>query len=177
MASQDDTLFDFDADRAGDHDDHTRDHGDHTRDHGDHAGDHSCAVPFERKPGHQYAENYPDPITGHPLQTYPSRRPEEFDSIEDWFKYQQALARWTNYLPPPRPIPKGEEFSDTLPPAATPRRFQRKSVKSRHVGIRLTEHDFKQLDELARGHAVPPGTMARMLIVRAIRAVAGADNP
>jgi hypothetical protein len=45
-------------------------------------------------------------------------------------------------------------------------------LKSRHVGVRLTERDFELLNELARAHAVRPGTMARMLIVRAVRAAA-----
>ena len=65
IGSQDDTLFN--DDRARDHDDRARDHK---------------AEPFVRKPGHQYAENYPDPLTGEPLQTYPSRPPSEFASTE-----------------------------------------------------------------------------------------------
>jgi hypothetical protein len=40
------------------------------------------------------------------------------------------------------------------------------------VGIRLAQRDFEMLRELARGNAVPVGTMARMLIVRAVRAAA-----
>jgi hypothetical protein len=79
--------------------DHARDQDDHARDQADRDGDHS-RIPFERKPGHQYAENYPDPITGHPLQTHPTKA------------------------------------------------------------------------ELARAHGVRPGTMGRMLIIRAVRAAA-----
>jgi hypothetical protein len=168
IGSQDDTFSS--GDRARDHDDDARDHDD--RD-----GDHSEAEAFVRKPGHQYAENYPDPLTGHPLRAYPSRPPSEFDSNEDWLKYIDALTRWTNYLPPPQRVPKGDEFTGTVPVADAPRsRHRRSSLKSRHVGIRLTERDFAALDGLARAHGVRPGTMARMLIVRAVRAVADDDN-
>jgi hypothetical protein len=161
----------FEADRARDHDDYARDHDDRGGDHDDRGGDQSRTKPFARKRGYQYAENYPDPITGHPLQTYPLRGPEEFDSTEDWLKYVDALTRWTNYLPPPQRIPKGSEFTESVPIPDAPRPgSRRRSVKSRHVGIRLTKRDFELLDELARAHAVRPGTMARMLIVRAVRA-------
>jgi hypothetical protein len=125
-----------------------------------------------RVPGHRYAENYPDPITGHPLQVSPTRQPDEFDSIEDWLTYQQALARWTHYLPPRRRIPKGDELADLPTSGAPSAASQRPAHRSKHVGIRLTQRDFDQLDELARAHAVRPGTMARMLIVRALRAAA-----
>jgi hypothetical protein len=79
------------------------DESDRRRDHDDRGGDHSRVRPFERKPGHRYATNYPDPITGHPLQVHPLRDPDEFDSLDDYFKYQDALHRWTNYLPAATP--------------------------------------------------------------------------
>jgi hypothetical protein len=41
------------------------------------------------------------------------------------------------------------------------------------VGIRLTERDFEMLRELAWANGVRPGTTARMLVVRAVRAAAG----
>jgi hypothetical protein len=75
--------------------DHARDQDDHARDQADRDGDHS-RIRFERKPGHKYAENYPDLITGHPLQTHPTKAVDEFDSIGDWLEYQDALTRWTN---------------------------------------------------------------------------------
>jgi hypothetical protein len=116
-------------------------------------------------------------LTGHPLQTYPSRPLSEFDSTEDWLEYIDALTRWTNHLPPLQRLPKGDEFTGTVPAVGAPRaRYRRASVKSRHVGIRLTDRDFEALDELARAHGVPPGTMARILIVRAVRAVAEDDS-
>jgi hypothetical protein len=130
-----------------------------------------------RKRGYRYAENYPDPITGHPLQVQPTRHRDEFDSTDDWLTYQKALTRWTHYLPPPRRIPKGDELGD-LPTAGAPRAAsQRPALRSRHVGIRLTQRDFDQLDELARANAVRPGTMARMLVVRALRAAAEGSAP
>jgi hypothetical protein len=49
-------------------------------------------------------------------------------------------------------------------------------MKSKHVGLRLTEADFEMLCKLARAHVVPPGTMARMLVVRAVRAAADARD-
>ena len=53
-----------------------------------------------------------------------------------------------------------------------PRASRHKATKSRHLGVRLTETDFELLEEMARAHAVRPGMMARMLVVRAIRAAA-----
>jgi hypothetical protein len=44
------------------------------------------------------------------------------------------------------------------------------------VGIRLTERDYELLTELAREHAVALGTMARMLVVRGVRAAAERDD-
>jgi hypothetical protein len=164
IGSQDDTLF---------NDDPARDHDDHVRDQDDHARDQSSTEPFERKPGHQYAENYPDPITGHPLQTYPSKGLDEFDSTQDWLAYVDALSRWTNYLPPRRPKPSAGATRPGIPVSSPPRSARSpRHRKSRHVGVRLTERDFELLDELARAHALPPGTMARILIVRAVRAAA-----
>jgi hypothetical protein len=175
IGSQDDTFSN--GDRGGDHDDHARDHDDHAGDHDDRAGDQSETTPFERKPGYQYARNYPDPITGHPLQIYPTKGLDEFDSEDDFWAYKDAITRWNSYLPPPRRLPEGDEFTGTVPAANAPRsRHRRSSLKSRHVGIRLTERDFAELDGLARAHGVRPGTMARMLIVRAVRAVAEDDN-
>jgi len=85
----------------------------------------------------------------------------------------EAVSRWNNSLPPPRPMPKSAELGPVTPVAALPRRASRfKPTKSRHIGVRLTEADFELLSELARAHAVRPGTMARMLIVRGVRAAA-----
>jgi len=151
--------------------DHARDHDDHARDHDDHAGEHSRDGPFVRKPGHQYARNYPDPFTGHPLQISPSKAPADFESVDDFLKHLDAVSRYNNGLPPARPMPSGEEMSTRVPEARAPRsKPGRSRFKSRHVGVRLTDRDFELLNELARAHAVPPGTMARMLIVRAVRA-------
>lgn len=40
--------------------------------------------------------------------------------------------------------------------------------------MRLTETDYQLLAELSRAHSVPLGTMARMLVVRGVRAAADA---
>src|SRR5919201_618640 len=124
--SQDDIFSN--GDRARDRDDHAGDRDDHAGDRDDRQCDHT-AEPFVRKPGHRYAENYPDPLTGHPLQTYPSRPLSEFDSTEDWLEYINALTRWTNHLPPLQRLPMGDEFTGTVPAVGAPRaRYRRASV-------------------------------------------------
>jgi hypothetical protein len=156
--------------------DRARDQEDRARDQEDRAGDQTNDKPFERLPGHQYARNYPDPITGEPLQVYPAKSRDEFDSEDDFWTYMDAVSRWNNSMPPPRPMPESAEFGPVAPVAALPRRASRfKPTKSRHVGVRLTEADFELLNELARAHGVRPGTMARMLVVRGVRAAA--DEP
>ena len=143
-------------------------------DHDDRAGDHPEETPaFVRKPGHQYASRFPDPITGHPLQIWPHRQMDEFESEDDFWKWLDAVSRHNNGLPPARAMPDGEDVAADLPTGDLPRPGPRRSrFKSRHVGVRLTERDFAMLKELAVAHAVPPGTMARMLIVRGVRAAA-----
>lgn len=147
--------------------------GDRARDHDDRGGDHSHTKPFERKPGHQYARNYPDPLTGHPLQIYPTRGSSEFDSFDDFLTHLDAVSRYNNGLAPKRPLPEVSQLGDDVQATAAPRSASgRRALRSRHVGIRLNQRDFGLLEELARSRAVPPGTMARMLIVRAVRAAA-----
>jgi hypothetical protein len=112
-----------------------------------------------------------------PLQLHPSKTPDDFDSLDDYFVHLDALRRFTNFLPPRRRMPDPDKHSGGVPIADPPRNSRHgRWVKSRHVGIRLTQRDFELLDELARAHAVPPGTMARMLIVRAVRAAADASD-
>jgi hypothetical protein len=95
--------------------------------------------------------------------------------MDDYWAYFEAVSRWNSALPPPRPIPSGKEVADGLPPSEVPRpRRGPRSFKSRHVGVRLTQGDFEMLEKLALAHAVRPGTMARMLIVRGVRAAADA---
>jgi hypothetical protein len=84
-----------------------------------------------------------------------------------------AVSRYNNGLPPPRAIPEAEELEEVAPVIRLPHPASRhKPTKSRHLGVRLTEADFDLLNKLARAHAVRPGTMARMLVVRAVRAAA-----
>jgi hypothetical protein len=143
----------------------------------DRDGDQTKREPFVRKPGHQYARRYPDPLTGHPLQIYPSRGPGDFDSMEDFLKVLEAVNRYNNGLPPPVPVPEPEALGEIAPVARLPRPASRfKPSMSRHLGLRLTESDFAQLKRMAAAHSVRPGTMARMLVVRAIRAAAEAGE-
>jgi hypothetical protein len=111
------------------------------------------------------------------LQLYPSKKLADFDSVDDFFVYLDALRRYTNFQPPPHRKPGVDETLPGMPVATPPQRIRSgRSIKSRHVGVRLTERDFELLGELARAHAVAPGTMARMLIVRAVRAAAEEDG-
>ncbi|MFL5907062.1 MAG: hypothetical protein ACJ75Z_05650 [Solirubrobacterales bacterium] len=87
-------------------------------------------------------------------------------------KVIEAVNRWNNGLPPPRPKPGPERIRSAVPTPASPSRGGRPIHKSRHVGVRLTQRDYVLLLELARAHAVRAGTMARMLIVRGVRAAA-----
>jgi hypothetical protein len=93
--------------------------------------------------------------------------------MDDFWKHKEAIIRWNSGLPPPRPKPSGDEIAAGVPepPRAEPRPSR---FKSKHVGVRLTERDFELLRQLALAHAVPPGTMARILIVRGARAAADA---
>jgi len=159
--------------RARDQNDRACDQSDRAGDQSGRAGDQTQKEPFRRLPGHEYASNYPDPITGDPLQIYPSKVPSDFDSEDDFWKYLDALSRRNNGLPPPRPKPAGNEISPRATPERLPKPASRfKATKSRHLAIRLTEADYELLAELARAHAVRPGTMARMLVVRGVRASA-----
>jgi hypothetical protein len=95
--------------------------------------------------------------------------------MEDFLKALEAVNRHNNGLPPPVPAPKAEELEEIAPIARLPRPASHfKPTKTRHLGLRLTEADFARLQRMAVAHAVRPGTMARMLVVRAIRAVADA---
>jgi hypothetical protein len=40
---------------------------------------------------------------------------------------------------------------------------------SRQVGLRLPEADFRQLRELGETYGLAPATLARMIVVRAVR--------
>jgi hypothetical protein len=171
------------ADRARDHDDHARDRGDRARNRDDHGGDHDD---HEREQGEkgtsdgetqQFAKTYPDPTRPGLLQVWPARKREEFDSEDSFWEYMDALSRWNNLLPPKRPLPRPDEAASAVPEPAAPRSPSRRpGLKVRHVGLRLTERDYELLSELASAHAVALGTMARMLVVRGVRAAAKPDR-
>ena len=114
--------------------------GDHQGRHLVHAGHRLSAGDQTRndtrkEPGHQYAQNYSDPITGGPLQVYPPRSRSEFESDEDYWKHVDAVSRWNNGLPPPRPKPNGREIG---PEAGPPR------LPHRHHGSSPRSHDTMQ---------------------------------
>jgi hypothetical protein len=156
-------------DHAGDREDHAGDQDDHARDHGDREGD----IAQGDSPYRQFAENYPDPNGDGPLQVWPLRRRTEFDSEDDFWRYIKALDRWKEGLPPPNPLPGRNEIAGGVPQPSPPRSGRyRRALKSSHVGIRLTERDYELLADLARAHSVALGTMARMLVVRGVRAAA-----
>lgn len=147
--------------------------GDHPCDHVDHARDRSDRTPdLPRTPGYQYARNYPDPFTGEPLQVYPPKSPSDFDSLDDWALHSEAVNRWSNGLPPPRPKPTGEAIRPSVGTPRAPRSTRGRALKSRFVGMRMAQADFELLEELAHAHSVPVGTMARILVVRGVRAAA-----
>lgn len=152
--------------------DHPCDHVDHARDRSDRTPDLPRPESFERKPGYQYARNYPDPFTGEPLQVYPPKPPSDFDSLDDWALHSEAVNRWSNGLPPPRPKPTGEAIRPSVGTPRAPRSTRGRALKSRFVGMRMGQADFELLEELAHAHSVPVGTMARILVVRGVRAAA-----
>lgn len=105
------------------------------------------------------------------MQIYPSKSSADFDSMDDFWRFKEAFVRWNSGLPPPRELPDGDQSAPAVPVARVPKPASRfKPTKSRHLGLRLTETDFSMLCELARAHGVRPGTMARMLVIRAVRA-------
>ena len=164
IGTHDDTFEE--SDRGGDQNDRARDRNDR-------GGDQTQNRPFRPKPGHEYAWNYPDPLTGEPLQIYPSKSPSDFDSMDDFWVFMDAVTRRNNGLPPPRPLGGIDNAGGSVPTSRPPKRASRfKPTKSWHLGLRLTETDHGMLCELARAHGVRPGTMARMLVVRAVRAAA-----
>jgi hypothetical protein len=96
--------------------------------------------------------------------------------MDDFWKFKDAILRWNSGLPPPRQMPDEDQSAPFAPVAKAPKpASQFKPTKSRHVGLRLTETDYSMLCELARAHGVRPGTMAGMLVVRAVRSAA--DDP
>jgi hypothetical protein len=108
---------------------------------------------------------------------WPWRTREEFDSDEKYWNWMDAFTRWNNFMPPPKPVPEPHDVASAVPEPSTPRPgWYRRSLKSRHVGIRLTERDYELLVELARAHSVALGTMARILVARGVQAASQRDE-
>jgi hypothetical protein len=100
------------------------------------------------------------------------KSPSDFDSLDDWALHSEAVNRWSNGLPPPRPKPTGEAIRPSVGTPRAPRSTRGRALKSRFVGMRMGQADFELLEELAHAHSVPVGTMARILVVRGVRAAA-----
>jgi hypothetical protein len=54
-----------------------------------------------------------------------------------------------------------------------PPRVNRRGVRDRQVGVKLTADDHARLVEAARRYGVPPSTLARILVVRGTEAALG----
>ena len=89
------------------------------------------------------------PFTGEPLQVYPPKSPSDFDSLDDWALHSEAVNRWSNGLPPPRPKPTGEAIRPSVGTPRAPRSTRGRALKSRFVGMRMGQADFELLEELA----------------------------
>lgn len=96
----------------------------------------------------------PDPKLHWERSSFPSLA--EFDSEDAYWAYIEEVSRRNNALP-------RSPASD--PPRVRPR-DRRGSVQ---VGLRLPLTDFERLEELGAAYGVAPATMARMLVVRAVR--------
>jgi hypothetical protein len=89
---------------------------------------------------------------------YPLFAETAFESIDDYIDYIEELERERKGLPP--------LFPDRLrqvPPCD--------GLGSRQVGLRLPEADFRRLRELGDTYGVTPATLARMIVVRAVRSI------
>jgi hypothetical protein len=89
--------------------------------------------------------------------------PDQFDSTEDYLEFADAIAQLHSGLPPR--LPKG--LQEVRPS---------RRAGGVQVGLRLPMADFDRLAEFGRAYGVAPATMARILVVRALRAVAAEDE-
>jgi len=89
------------------------------------------------------------------LQVFPLRRREEFESSDAFFDYIEEVNRYNNGLPPRK---------RARAPAAS-------SAKGeyRQVGVKLDPDDYERLAAAAKEHGVSATTLARILVVAAVR--------
>jgi hypothetical protein len=101
-----------------------------------------------------------------------------FASMDAYLDHVDAESRRNNGLPPRRepPSPALGELASTRARSG-PRSISHRdaSGETRQVGLRLAPADYERLLELARSYAMAPATMARMLVVRSVRAES--DSP
>jgi len=105
------------------------------------------------------------------------RKRKEFDSLDDFVDYLDAVNRFNNNVrPKPRPVPETEgriggpvEATRVDWPSRVDGPADTSGI-SRKVGIRLTPDDHELLQQLAAEHSVAPSTMARILVVKGVRA-------
>jgi hypothetical protein len=94
---------------------------------------------------------------------YPLFKDSGFESIDDYLDYIEERERERAGLPP--------LFPDHLKPVGP-----HDGHGSRQVGLRLPEIDFRRLCELGDEYGVAPATLARMIVVRAVRSI-NLDRP
>jgi hypothetical protein len=93
------------------------------------------------------------------IDRYPLFADSGFESIDDYLDWIEDRERKRAGLPPLYP--------DHVKPVGPNDGHGR----SRQVGLRLPESDFRRLRELGDQYGVAPGTLARMIVVRAVRSI------
>ncbi len=102
------------------------------------------------------SDRYPDDgVVGMP-DGAPLFQDSGFESLDDYLEHLEDLWRRQNGLPP-------------LMPAGLKPVRPRDGFGSRQVGLRLPEADFRRLGDLSDEYGVAPATMARMIVVGALR--------
>lgn len=86
--------------------------------------------------------------------------PSDFETMDQYWEALEKVNRRNNGLAPSAP---------RLPNDLN-RVHAADELGGRQVGLRLPALDYERLQELSARYGVPPATMARMLVVRALRA-------
>jgi hypothetical protein len=96
------------------------------------------------------------PADGPPADDGPLFKDSGFDSIDDYLDHKEELWRKEHGIPPP--LPAGLR---SVGP--------HDGHGSRQVGLRLPELDFRRLSEIGDEYGLAPATLARLIVVRAVR--------
>ena len=116
----------------------------------------------EERPSPADIEGYPgeqvgaSDAPGTPADEFPLFRDSGFESLDDYLDFIEDVQRDRRGLPPR--LPKG--LRQVQP---------HDGHGSRQVGLRLPETEFRQLQELGDTYGLAPATLARMIVVRAVR--------